>query len=65
VSRGRYDAQIYTNDKGQVAEQLSRDVSHRSAMEPRPESASHEIQPPSAQSQTHELTQAQGHSIRR
>src|SRR5207247_515276 len=34
VSRGRYDAQVYTNDKGQLAEQLSRDVSHRSAMKP-------------------------------
>jgi ATP-dependent exoDNAse (exonuclease V) alpha subunit len=34
ISRGRYDAQIYTNDKGHLAEQLSRDVSHRSAMEP-------------------------------
>jgi hypothetical protein len=31
VSRGRYDAQVYTNDKGQLAEQLARDVSHRSA----------------------------------
>ena len=35
VSRVRYDAQIYTNDKTHLAEQLSRDVSHRSAMEPR------------------------------
>ena len=35
VSRGRYDAQIYTNDKAHLTEQLSRDVSHRSAMEPR------------------------------
>ena len=34
VSRGRYDAQIYTNDKSQLAETLSRDVSHRSAIEP-------------------------------
>jgi len=34
VSRGRYDARIYTNDKNDLAEQLSRDVSHRSAMEP-------------------------------
>jgi ATP-dependent exoDNAse (exonuclease V) alpha subunit len=33
VSRGRYDAQIYTNDKGQLGEALSRDVSHRSALE--------------------------------
>lgn len=28
VSRGRYDAQIYTNDKAQLAEGLGRDVSH-------------------------------------
>jgi conjugative relaxase-like TrwC/TraI family protein len=34
VSRGRYDAQIYTNDKSQLTEQLSRDVSHRTATEP-------------------------------
>jgi ATP-dependent exoDNAse (exonuclease V) alpha subunit len=34
VSRGRYDAQIYTNDKSQLARALSRDVSHRSAIEP-------------------------------
>ena len=34
VSRGRYDAQVYTNDKGHLTEQLARDVSHRSAMEP-------------------------------
>jgi ATP-dependent exoDNAse (exonuclease V) alpha subunit len=34
VSRGRYDAQIYTNDKRQLGEALSRDVSHRSAFEP-------------------------------
>jgi hypothetical protein len=33
VSRGRYDAQIYTNDKAQLGEALSRDVSHRSAIE--------------------------------
>ncbi len=32
--RGRYDAQIYTNDKAHLAEQLGRDVSHRSAIEP-------------------------------
>jgi conjugative relaxase-like TrwC/TraI family protein len=33
VSRGRYDAQIYTNDKTQLADQLSREVSHNSALE--------------------------------
>jgi conjugative relaxase-like TrwC/TraI family protein len=34
VSRGRYDAQIYTNDRDRLGEALSRDVSHRSAIEP-------------------------------
>jgi conjugative relaxase-like TrwC/TraI family protein len=33
VSRGRYDAQIYTDDKARLAAALSRDVSHRSAIE--------------------------------
>jgi hypothetical protein len=35
VSRGRYDAQSYTNDKINLSETLSRDVSHQSAMDPR------------------------------
>jgi conjugative relaxase-like TrwC/TraI family protein len=34
VSRGRYDAQIYTNDKSHLTEQLSREVSQRTATEP-------------------------------
>jgi conjugative relaxase-like TrwC/TraI family protein len=34
VSRGRYDAQIYTNDKTHLTEQLSREVSQRTATEP-------------------------------
>jgi ATP-dependent exoDNAse (exonuclease V) alpha subunit len=34
VSRGRYDAQIYTNDASRLPEALSRDISHRSAIEP-------------------------------
>src|SRR5438874_10111336 len=36
VSRGRYDAKVYTNDKTHLTEQLSRDVSRRSAMEQSP-----------------------------
>jgi conjugative relaxase-like TrwC/TraI family protein len=32
VSRGRYDAQIYTNDAEKLGEELSRDVSKQSAM---------------------------------
>jgi conjugative relaxase-like TrwC/TraI family protein len=34
ISRGRYDAQIYTNDKAQLSVALDRDVSHRAAIEP-------------------------------
>jgi hypothetical protein len=34
VSRARYDAEIYTNDKSELAHDLSRDVSQRSAIEP-------------------------------
>ena len=34
ISRGRHDAQIYTKDKALLAEALSRDASHRSAIEP-------------------------------
>jgi conjugative relaxase-like TrwC/TraI family protein len=47
VSRGRYDAQVYTNDKGHLTEQLARDVSHRSAMEPgrTQQSAAEKIEP--------------------
>jgi ATP-dependent exoDNAse (exonuclease V) alpha subunit len=67
VSRGRYDAHVYTNDKGQLAEHLARDVFHRSAMEPSRESisAAHETKPSSTRSQVHEHTQAEGHSISR
>ena len=67
VSRGRYDAQLYTNDKTQLTDQLSRDVSHRSAIEPSCESApsAKKIEPPSARNQVHEHTQAEGHSISR
>src|SRR5438552_1645450 len=65
LSRGRYDVQVYTNDKGQLAEQLSRDVSHRSATEPSSESIcpARETEPSSSRSPGHELAQAEGHSI--
>jgi len=39
VSRGRYDAQIYTNDTSNMAERLSHDVSRHPAMEMKHESA--------------------------
>ena len=67
ISRGRYDAQIYTNDKAQLAEGLSRDASHRSAMEPNRESASpaHQSEPSSERSQVHAHTALDGHSMSR
>jgi hypothetical protein len=67
VSRARYDAQIYTNDRANLAQGLGRDVSHRSAMEPSHESVSsaREIEPSSTRSQVHEHTRAEGHSISR
>ena len=67
VSRARYDAQIYTNNKAQLAEGLTRDFSHRSAMESSRKSASsaHEIAPTSPRSQAHGRTLAESHSINR
>jgi ATP-dependent exoDNAse (exonuclease V) alpha subunit len=67
VSRGRYDAQLYTNDKTRLTEQLSRDGSHRSAIEPSREStpSAQKIEPPSSRNQVHGHTQAGGHSISR
>jgi len=40
VSRGRFDAQIYTNNAEKLGEDLSRDVSKQSAMETEHESVS-------------------------
>src|ERR1700676_5110186 len=60
ISRGRYDAQIYTNDNISLAEGLGRDVSHRSAMEPdhAQKPPAHQVERSSASSQAHEHTQA-------
>jgi len=65
VSRSRYDVQLYTNDKGHLTEQLSRDVSHRSAMEPghAQQPAAQKIEP-SAPSQARAVA-AQAQSIAR
>ena len=40
VSRGHYDARIYTDDKVKLARALDRDVSHRSALEATPRQGS-------------------------
>jgi hypothetical protein len=68
VSRGRYDAQIYTNDRAHLAPELSRDVSHHTATQPSPEHATSHAQasePSSAPRETHGHAQAQGQSISR
>ena len=33
VSRGRFDAHIYTNDAGRMGEELSRDISKQAALD--------------------------------
>lgn len=45
VSRGRYDAQIYADDKRRLARVLGRDVSRRSALEKASEPFRHDRAP--------------------
>ena len=64
VSRGRYDAQIYTNDKAHLGEALSRGVSNRSAIEPtRPEALVQKIEP--STSRRHAAQQTIAHGVGR
>jgi ATP-dependent exoDNAse (exonuclease V) alpha subunit len=67
VSRGRYDAQIYTNDKTALAEGLGRDVSHRSAIGSTRtvESPSQKPESPASPSQAAQQTIEQGISMSR
>jgi len=67
VSRGRNDAQIYTDDKSQLTAHLSRDVSRRSAMEQtrKPKVATQKIGPSSTLRQEVEQTIVQGLTIGR
>jgi conjugative relaxase-like TrwC/TraI family protein len=62
VSRGRYDAQIYTNDKVQLAHAISRDVSHSAAIEPgrSPASPGHKAPPNTQKPAEHSVTQVIG-----
>jgi ATP-dependent exoDNAse (exonuclease V) alpha subunit len=66
VSRGRYDAQIYTNDAKKLGEQLSRDVSKQSALETelevgdRAQGHAAEIADHQSLSQSHEHTEGYG-----
>jgi hypothetical protein len=67
VSRGRYDAQLYTNDKSHLGETLSRDVSHQSATEPTraADSATQKIEPSSLVRQATQQTIEQGLTLSR
>jgi conjugative relaxase-like TrwC/TraI family protein len=68
VSRGQYDAQIYTNDKSELARDLSRDVSQRTAIPGQEqEPAAQKIEPvagqQTAQVQEHDQSHSIGHEI--
>jgi hypothetical protein len=43
VSRAQFDVQMYTNDAGTLGHELSRDVSHQSAIQQEP--AARQIEP--------------------
>jgi ATP-dependent exoDNAse (exonuclease V) alpha subunit len=69
ISRGRYDAQIYTNDAEKLREELSRDVSKQSAVETEhridARGQDHAIECSERQPlrECHENAQAGGHSM--
>jgi conjugative relaxase-like TrwC/TraI family protein len=67
VSRGRHDAQMYTNDKARLGETLGRDVSHQSAIEQMctAETVKQKIEPASAMRQTTQQTIEPGLGIGR
>jgi ATP-dependent exoDNAse (exonuclease V) alpha subunit len=56
VSRGRYDAQIYTNNAQTLGQELSRDVSHSPAIQQEP--AAHKLEPQTAH--TNQISQGFG-----
>ena len=67
VSRGRYDAQIYTNDAGKLGQELTRDVSKQSALETEPgigaRGTTHEAENAERQSVSESHGHGLGHSI--
>jgi conjugative relaxase-like TrwC/TraI family protein len=64
VSRGQYDAEIYTNDKSELGRDLSRDVSQRTATQSQePASMAQKIEPVAAQQEAHVQEHDQAQSI--
>jgi hypothetical protein len=62
VSRGRYDAQIYTNDTGKLGEELSRDVFKQPALDIERGMAVEGHGPASQNTEEHSVSVAHGHS---
>jgi ATP-dependent exoDNAse (exonuclease V) alpha subunit len=58
VSRGQYDARIYTDDKVRLPRALDRDVSHGSALERTPTQAQ-----PQSESRESSKSESSGHSV--
>jgi conjugative relaxase-like TrwC/TraI family protein len=63
VSRGQYDAQIYTNNRSELARDLSRDVSQRTAIGQEMDPAAQKIEPGAAQQEAQQPEHDQAHSI--
>jgi len=64
VSRGQYDAQIYTNDRGELARDLSRDLTQRTAIPGKDhEPAAAKIEPATQQQLAQGPDQDKAHSI--
>jgi conjugative relaxase-like TrwC/TraI family protein len=64
VSRGQYDAQIYTNDRSELGPDLSRDLSRRTATEAqKQEPEAHKSELTSADHEAHENENEQAHGL--
>ena len=63
VSRGQYDAQIYTNNRSELAHDLSRDVSQSTAIGQEMGPAAQRIEPSAAQQEAPRPAHDQVHSI--
>ena len=64
ISRGQYDVQIYTDDRSELARNLSRELSRRSATEGQEqEPAAQEVKTASARQKVDEQEQGHAHGI--
>jgi ATP-dependent exoDNAse (exonuclease V) alpha subunit len=61
VSRGQWDAQIFTNDREKLAQVWSHDVSHKSASQP--EQAMSTLQQKTGPSSEHALERSVGYGL--